>query len=222
MEDKFNKLKNGLKLKIALAFVITTIFAALFLTLGIKNKNGILYMCFALSYLFIFPILIFLFNIGFDGIKTEIIEKTVNQNLEEPFKFSLYKAIGGKEIEVLKLNEISNYYSVSAVYEASNDDKKFISYCVKFVGPKKKRYVGKIIHIEGISNVNLPKNDFLYQENEYKKIKSIHNDFYLFVAKEYKKKNYINYSLEPLDFKTYSDYEKRVRKEISFYKELFK
>lgn len=28
MEDKFNKLKNGLKLKIALAFVITTIFAA--------------------------------------------------------------------------------------------------------------------------------------------------------------------------------------------------
>ena len=179
-------------------------------------------MCFALLYLFFFPILIFLFNIGFDGRKTEIIEKTVNQNLEEPFKFSLYKAIGGKEIEVLKLNEISNYYSVSAVYEASNDDKKFISYCVKFVGPKKKRYVGKIIHIEGISNVNLPKNDFLYQENEYKKIKSIHNDFYLFVAKEYKKKNYINYSLEPLDFKTYSDYEKRVRKEISFYKELFK
>ena len=101
MEDKFNKLKNGLKLKIALAFVITTIFAALFLILGIKNKNGILYMCFALSYLFIFPILIFLFNIGFDGRKTEIIEKTVNQNLEEPFKFSLYKAIGGKEIEVL-------------------------------------------------------------------------------------------------------------------------
>ena len=90
MEDKFNKLKNGLKLKIAIAFVITTIFAALFLILGIKNKNGILYMCFALSYLFIFPILIFLFNIGFDGRKTEIIEKTVNQNLEEPFKFSLY------------------------------------------------------------------------------------------------------------------------------------
>lgn len=169
MEDKFNKLKNGLKLKIALAFVITTIFAVLFLILGIKNKNGILYMCFALSYLFIFPILIFLFNIGFDGRKTEIIEKTVNQNLEEPFKFSLYKAVGGKEIEVLKLDEISNYYSVSAVFEASNDDKKFISYCVKFVGPKKKRYVGKIIHIEGISNANLPKNDFLYQENEYKK-----------------------------------------------------
>ena len=54
MEDKFNKLKNGLKLKIALAFVITTIFAALFLTLGIKNKNGILYMCFLICLFFQF------------------------------------------------------------------------------------------------------------------------------------------------------------------------
>ena len=75
MEDKFNKLKNGLKLKIALAFVITTIFAALFLTLGIKNKNGILYMCFALSYLFIFPILIFLFNIGLMEEKRKLLKK---------------------------------------------------------------------------------------------------------------------------------------------------
>ena len=49
MEDKFNKLKNGLKLKIALAFVITTIFAALFLTLGIKNKNGITLIALVIS-----------------------------------------------------------------------------------------------------------------------------------------------------------------------------
>lgn len=71
MIDKFNKLKNGLKIKILLAFIVTTLLAALFLVLGIINKNGILYMCFALGYLLIFPILIFLFNIGFDGKKDE-------------------------------------------------------------------------------------------------------------------------------------------------------
>ena len=222
MEERFNKLKNGLKLKIGLAFIITTALAALFLILGIMKKSGILYMCFALSYLFIFPILIFLFNIGFDGKKTSFIIDSVNDNLSEDIKFTLYKAVEGKEIDVLKLNEISNYFSVSSIFESSIDDKSFISYCVKFVGPKKKRYVGKIIHVKGINNFILPQNDYIYGENEYKKTKLIHDDFYLFVAREYKKKNYINYSLEPLDFKTYSDYEQRIRKEISFYQELLK
>ena len=222
MEERFNKLKNGLKIKIGLAFIITTALAALFLILGIMKKSGILYMCFALSYLFIFPILIFLFNIGFDGKKTSLIIDSVNDNLSEDIKFTLYKAVEGKEIDVLKLNEISNYFSVSSIFESSIDDKSFISYCVKFVGPKKKRYVGKIIHVKGINNFILPQNDYIYGENEYKKTKLIHDDFYLFVAREYKKKNYINYSLEPLDFKTYSDYEQRIRKEISFYQELLK
>lgn len=222
MIDKFNKLKNGLKIKTLLAFIVTTLLAALFLVLGIINKNGILYMCFALAYLLIFPILIFLFNIGFDGKKTNIIIDSVKANLDAPFSFSLYKAVNSNEIEVLKLNEISNYFSVSAVFEATEGEKSFISYCVKFVGPKKKRYIGKIIHIHGISNPCIPQNDFIYNQNEFRKQKTIKDDFYLFVAKEYKSKNYINYSLEPLDFKTYPLYEEKIRKEISFYKELFR
>lgn len=220
MESKFNRLKNGLRIKILLALIITVCISAVFLVFGILHKNALLYMLFALAYLLIFPILIFVLNIGFDGKKVEIITESVLKNLEKPFNFSLYKKVDGDEIEILKLHDVSQYFSVSSVFEAEEDDKRFISYCVKFEDLKKKRYIGKIIHLHGYSNKNLVNNDYLYKDNAYKIIKEKNEDFYLFVAKQYKKKEYINYSLEPLDFKSYKEYEERIRKEISFYKML--
>lgn len=220
MEQRFNKLVKEFKIKLIIAILVFIIVSCLLLALSIIYKKLYLYAITFGCFLVLLPILILLFNIGFNKKKDDVLTGILNEENCYGFDIKLYGKVEGKEVEILKLYDYAQFFSISNIISYKNDTRELLAYTVKFeVG--KKRVVGKVIRVDYDSKPNKEISDsYLKNANYLKRIKVVDNSLYIFVSDYMKNKTSKAYSLEILDYKTYNDIKNRVDKELLFLNEL--
>lgn len=220
MEQSFNKIKKEFKIKLIISIILYVLVTALFLVFSIIYKKIYFYLLTLGSFLILLPILILVFNLGFNRKRDILLENILNEENKYGFDIKLYGKVEGDEIEVLKLYDYSQYFSISNIISFKSQDKELLAYTVKFEAGKK-RVVGKVIRVDyDHAPSNNIKNSYLKNANYLKKIKVVENSLYIFVSDYMKNKTSKAYSLEVLDYKTYQEIKDRVDKELEFLNEL--
>lgn len=222
MEKLFNNLKSQYKRSIILTIVIISIIFISVLIPSIIFRNFIPVLVLCIAILFLIILIFRVFMIGFNDKKLKLINDTLNEigstyNLE----FNYRKAQSFEDFQKLDIATISEYFYISGCIDIKKDNKSIYSYTVKFNADKRQRVIGRMIvaNLEeaptykesDVSSILLKNATFL------KKVKVEGNKVYIFMSTLLSNKDSIMYSIEPQDFKTYSDYSNRIQKEFDLY-----
>ena len=90
MEQEFKKLKNGFKIKLILAFSIYIIITGGLLALSIIYRKLYLYLITVGTFLLLLPILILLFNLGFNQKRDKLLVGILNEENKYGFDIELW------------------------------------------------------------------------------------------------------------------------------------
>ncbi len=212
MKDSIKSLRNDFIMKLIISIIISSLIGIVLLIFGIKYNNILLYLCFVLSYLIIFPLLFLLLNKNYNYKKELIINNNVNDIIKDlKLDYSYYKEVDDDFIKELKLEDISSYFKVSNVLTYCLDDKYLESFIISYASFNKKKYIGRIIHIKNL-NINI---DLSFYDYDIKKVKNYKNEVFILISKEQKNKNKV-FSWNPLDYKDEIKYYNKLKEDIDF------
>lgn len=212
MKDSIKSLRFDFIIKLIISLLISFLIGIVILILGIKYNNILLYLCFALSYLIIFPLLFLLLNKNYNYKKELIINNNVNDIISYlKLEYYYYKEVDDSFIKELKLEDISSYFKVSNVLTYNQDDKYLESFIISYVSFNKKKYIGRVIYIKNL-NINI---DLSFYDYDIKKEKKYKNEIFILISKEQKNKN-IAFSWNPLDYKDEIEYNNKIKEDIDF------
>lgn len=220
MDKLFNKIKTTIKIKSIVALSLALLFIASGIVTGILFNEILIVLGFVVAC--IVPSLVFIIGKKSFGIsKEKVISSAFNEakgNLN--LNFDYYKEQDMDDFILLEADQFSPIYYITSTIYGEINNVKVEAYSFRFKDLAKKSAIGRIIKFEFENdlkvNVEDIKLNYFKDGSYYNNVKIKGNKLYLISSEFQKIKSSRLFSYEPIDFKTYDEFIKNIKHEITF------